>query len=243
MILKDKIAIITGAAQGIGKAIAVTLAKRGCKLAIIDKNEKVLIETSKEMTETEVIAFSIDVANLKEVEETVEKVNEKFGRIDILVNNAGITRDTLVLRMKEEDWDAVLNVNLKGTFNCSKAVTKYMVKQRNGKIINISSIIGIIGNAGQANYSASKAGVIGLTKSLAKELASRNINVNAVAPGFIKTAMTDILSQEVKDIMLKNIPLSRFGEPSDIAEAVLFLASDSSNYITGHVLEVTGGLG
>jgi 3-oxoacyl-[acyl-carrier protein] reductase len=244
MILENKTAMVTGAAQGIGKAIALRLAKEGADVAVCDINPEKASETAKEIESLgrNAIALKLNVADSKEVEENVNKILDKFKKIDILVNNAGITRDGLIIRMKEEDWDAVLNVNLKGTFNCIRTVARHMMKQRYGRIVNISSVIGIIGNAGQANYAASKAGVIGVTKSAAKELASRNITVNAVAPGFIKTAMTEVLPENVKAEMLKLIPLSRFGETSDVAEAVLFLASEAASYITGHVIEVDGGM-
>lgn len=242
--LKDKIAIVTGSAQGIGRAIAVSLAEHGCKLAVCDKNEAALSDTVAELKlkSPEVLSFSIDVSNLKEVEEMIKNVLEKFQRIDILVNNAGITRDNLILRMDENEWDMVLNVNLKGTFNFIKCVSRTMVKQKGGSIVNISSIIGIIGNAGQGNYAASKAGVIGFTKSMAKELGGKNVRVNAVAPGFITTAMTDVLSQEIKNKMLESIPLKRLGSVADVSKAVLFLVSEEAAYITGQVIQVDGGM-
>lgn len=244
MILENKIALVTGAAQGIGKAISLCLAKEGASVAVCDINLEKASETAKEIESfgKNAIALKLNVADTKEVEENVNKILDKFKKIDILVNNAGITKDGLIIRMKEEDWDAVLNVNLKGTFNCIRSVSKHMMKQRYGRIVNISSVIGIVGNAGQANYAASKAGVIGVTKSAAKEFASRNITVNAVAPGFIKTAMTEVLPENVKEEMLKMIPLLRLGEPSDVANAVLFLVSEAANYITGHVIEVDGGM-
>lgn len=244
MLLKDKVAIITGGARGIGKEIALTFAREGADICICDVNEQLLEETAKELKSTgrQAIGLKVDVANFSQVEDMVQKVLDKFAKVDILINNAGITRDNLLLRMKEEEWDAVINVNLKGTFNCTKAVSKAMIKQKSGRIVNVASIIGLIGNAGQANYAASKGGVISFTKSAAKELASRNINVNAIAPGFIKTDMTAKLSQDLQESMLKAIPLNRFGEPSDVANLALFLASESSSYITGHVIQLDGGM-
>lgn len=244
MLLKDKVAIVTGGARGIGKEIALTLAKEGASVCICDVNEQALEETAKELESTgkKAIGIKIDVTDFSQVQEMVQKVLDKFSKIDILINNAGITRDNLVLRMKEEEWDAVLNVNLKGTFNCTKAVSKVMVKQRSGRIVSIASIVGLMGNPGQSNYAASKGGIISFTKSVAKELASRNINVNAIAPGFIKTDMTASLPKDLQDEMLKLIPLNRFGEPSDVANLTLFLVSENSNYITGHVIQVDGGM-
>ncbi|MCM8819801.1 MAG: 3-oxoacyl-[acyl-carrier-protein] reductase [Candidatus Omnitrophica bacterium] len=243
MRFENKIVLVTGGAQGIGKEIAYRFAKEKAKVAIFDLNEQILNLTVEELnTYSQTIGFIVDVTDFENVEKNVNKIIDKFGRVDILVNNAGITKDNLLLRLSTDDWDKVLAVNLKGVFNCSKAAVKYMLKQRYGKIINISSIIGIVGNAGQVNYSASKAGIIGFTKSLAKELGSRNINVNAVAPGYIKTAMTENLPQVIKEKMLASIALGRFGQPSDVAEAVLFLASSSADYITGQILVVDGGL-
>jgi 3-oxoacyl-[acyl-carrier protein] reductase len=244
MILKDRIALITGAARGIGKEIAFRLAQEGAHIAICDVNEEALSQAKAEIEALGRRCFTavVDVGSTQSAEDMVNKTLDNFSRIDILVNNAGITRDGLLMRMKEEDWDAVLTVNLKGAFNFTKAVSKVMVKQRSGKIVNIASIIGIMGNAGQANYAASKAGLIGLTKSTAKELASRGINVNAVAPGFIKTPMTDKLTEEQKQAMLKLIPLGYLGEPKEVANLVLFLASDNSSYITGEVIKVDGGM-
>lgn len=244
MILKGKSAIVTGAARGIGKEIALMLAGEGSDIAICDVNEDALIKAKSEIEATgrQCLSAVVDVGKSAAVEDMVNKILDKFGKIDILVNNAGITRDSLLMRMKEDDWDAVLTVNLKGAFNFTKAVTRPMAKQRYGRIVNIASIIGIIGNAGQANYAASKAGIIGLTKSTAKELASRGINVNAVAPGFIKTAMTDKLNEEQKEAMLKVIPAGCLGEPKDVANLVLFLVSESSSYITGEVIKVDGGM-
>ncbi len=244
MQLKEKIAIITGAAQGIGKEIAFTLAREGANLAICDVNKEGITETRKEIESAgvKVLSFVVDVADAKQVEGMVNKVLDNLGKVDILVNNAGITRDSLIMRMKEADWDAVLAVNLKGAFNCIKAVARPMVKQHSGKIVNIASIIGISGNPGQANYAASKAGIIGLTKTAARELASRGINVNAIAPGFIKTTMTDKLTEEQKQKMFGAIPLAKFGETKDVANLVLFLASEASSYITGEVIKIDGGM-
>ena len=244
MRLKDRVAIITGGARGIGREIALTLAREGADIAICDVNEEAL---SRTRIEIEAISRKcsvsiVDVGDYTLCEEMANKTLDKFGKIDILINNAGITKDSLLMRMKEEDWDAVLRVNLKGAFNFTKAVCRAMIKQRYGKVVNIASIIGIIGNAGQANYAASKAGLIGLTKSSAKEFASRGINVNAIAPGFIKTPMTDKLTDEQKEGMLKLIPLNSFGSPSDVANLALFLVSDSASYITGEVIRVDGGM-
>lgn len=245
MMLTNKVALVTGGSRGIGRAIAIKLAEKGAKVAINyagredAANETVSIIQKKG---GEAIAIKANVANFEEVEQMVKQVIETFGSLDILVNNAGITRDNLILRMKEEDWDDVINTNLKGVFNCTKAVTRQMMKQRGGRIINISSVVGVAGNAGQANYVAAKAGVIGLTKTTARELASRNITVNAIAPGFIETEMTDQLSDDLKQEMLKQIPLGSFGQPEDVANAVLFLASDESRYITGQTIHVDGGM-
>jgi 3-oxoacyl-[acyl-carrier protein] reductase len=236
--------LITGAAQGIGKSIALLLAQNGANIVVSDINLERAEETAREIESigSKAMAVKVDVANLKEVEQMVEAVLEKFGKIDILVNNAGITRDKLILRMTEEDWDTVLNVNLKGTFNCTKVVVRHMAKQRSGKIVSIASVVGEMGNAGQANYSASKAGVIGLTKTIAREFAQRRINVNAIAPGYIETPMTEILPEKVKEELKSLIPMERLGKPEDVAEAVLFLVSEESNYITGQVLNVNGGI-
>lgn len=243
MRFQDKVVIVTGAAQGIGKEIATQFAKEKAKVIIFDLNDEQLAATANELNQySEATALKVDVTNLSEVEKNINKIIDNFKRVDILVNNAGITRDNLLLRLSESDWDKVLAVNLKGAFNCMKAISRFMVKQRYGKIVNISSIIGIMGNAGQINYAASKAGLIGVTKSLAKELGSRNITVNAVAPGYIRTAMTDKLDDRIKEEMLKRIPLARLGEPSDVAKAVLFLASPDADYITSHVLVVDGGM-
>jgi 3-oxoacyl-[acyl-carrier protein] reductase len=244
--LSGKVALITGSARGIGKAIALELANHGAKIVINDilpKDEidKTLEEIRKSGDQT--IGIRADITIFKEVESMVKEIINKFGKIDILVNNAGIIRDSLLIRMKEEDWDAVININLKGTFNCSKTVAKYMMRQKSGgKIVNISSVIGLVGNIGQANYAASKAGIIGLTKSIAKELALRNINVNAIAPGFIETDMTKRLSEKVRKDLQQQIPLKRLGTVKDIAKVVYFLVSDNANYITGQVINVDGGM-
>ena len=244
MILKDRVSLITGGARGIGRQIALTFAKEGSDIVICDINQQILESTKKEIEDLgrRAEVFVVDVTNSQQVEDTVNKVLDKFQKIDILVNNAGITRDSLIVRMREEDFDQVIAVNLKGTFTCTKAVSKVMMKQKYGKIVSIASIIGITGNAGQTNYAASKAGIIGLTKSVAKELASRNINVNAIAPGFIETDMTARLADDIKSKMLTLIPLNRFGKANDVANLALFLASDASSYITGQVIQVDGGM-
>lgn len=244
MFLELKHALVTGAAQGIGKAISLTFAKEGADVAVCDVNEEAGRQTVQEIRALgrKSEFYKCDVSNPQEVKEVVDKVLDNFSTVDILVNNAGITRDTLLIRMEEKDWDLVLNVNLKGTFNFTKAVARPMMKNRSGRIVNIASVIGLIGNAGQANYAASKAGVIALTKSVAKELASRGITVNAVAPGFIQTAMTDKLPEEIKQAMLKQIPMGEFGLAQDVANVVLFLASDLSRYVNGQVVQVCGGL-
>jgi 3-oxoacyl-[acyl-carrier protein] reductase len=242
--LKGKIALVTGAAQGIGRSVALLLAQKGVDIVISDINLEKAEETAKEVEALgrKVMAIRADVANTKDVERMVEAILERFGQIDILVNNAGIARDKLILRMTEEDWDAVLNVNLRGTFNCTKAVIRHMSKQRKGKIVNIASVVGEMGNVGQANYSASKAGVIGFTKTIAREFAQRGINVNAIAPGYIETPMTEALPEKVKEELRRMIPLERLGRPEDVAQAVLFLVSEASSYITGQVLNVNGGI-
>lgn len=243
-VLEDKVALITGGARGIGREIAFVFAKEGANIALCDINLQQAEETAKEIKGLgkEAIAFGVDVTDSKAVQEMVDKILDKFGKIDILINNAGIARDALLIRMSEQDWDSVIAVNLKGTFNCTKAVAKVMLKQRSGRIVNIASIIGLMGNVGQANYSASKAGIIGFTKSVAKEIASRGINVNAIAPGFIQTDMTVKLPRDIKNKMLSRIPFGRFGEPKDVANLALFLSSESSSYITGQVIQVDGGL-
>jgi len=241
----DKCALITGATRGIGKQIAITLAKQGYNIALNYRKENEELEnTKKEIEEigVQVIAVKGDVANFEDCENFVKQVIERFGQIDVLVNNAGITKDMLLMRMKKEDFEQVIDTNLVGTFNVTKNVVPYMMKARSGRIINISSVVGISGNAGQTNYSASKAGIIGFTKSLAKEIASRNILVNAVAPGFIETNMTDVLKDDVKQEIAKNIPLKRMGTTQDVANVVKFLASDDSSYITGQVINVDGGM-
>ncbi len=241
----DKVAFVTGGTRGIGKQIAINLAKAGYDIAINYRNEnEALRETQIEIERQGAKCFSVkgDVSVFEDCEKMVKDIINQFGKIDVLVNNAGITRDMLILRMKEKDFSDVINVNLIGTFNVTKNVVPYMAKKRNGRIINISSVVGISGNAGQTNYSSSKAGIIGFTKSLAKELGSRNILVNAVAPGFIKTQMTDVLKNEVKEEISKNIPLKRIGNAEDVANVVEFLASDKSSYITGQVINVDGGM-
>jgi 3-oxoacyl-[acyl-carrier protein] reductase len=239
--LEGKVALVTGGGRGIGREIALLLAQAGADIALCDVNLEIAKTTQKEIEDLgrRAMSFETDVTVLKQVEEMTNLILDNLKHIDILVNNAGITRDNLLLRMSEEDWDRVVAVNLKGVFNCTKAVSKAMIKQRSGKIINI---IGIMGNAGQANYAASKGGIISFTKSIAKELASRHINSNAVAPGFIQTAMTDKLSEAQRTAMLATIPLNRLGLPSDVARACLFLASSDSDYITGQTLVVDGGM-
>ncbi|MED4163126.1 3-oxoacyl-[acyl-carrier-protein] reductase [Halalkalibacterium halodurans] len=243
--LQGKTAIVTGASRGIGRATAMELARHGANVVVNyagnkEKAEKVVSEI-KELG-VEAIAIQTDVADSESVQAMVKETIDTFGAVDILVNNAGITRDNLFMRMKEEDWDAVIDTNLKGVFHCSKAVTRPMMKQRFGRIINVSSVVGAIGNAGQANYVAAKAGVIGLTKTLARELANRNITVNAVAPGFIETDMTGELPEDVKAQMLGQIPLARLGQPEEVAKAVRFLASDDASYLTGQTIHVNGGM-
>lgn len=244
MRLKDKVALITGGARGIGQAIAVSFAKEGADIVVADINLEIAAKTALEIEGLgcKTLALEMDVTNYDLVEEGVNKILDKMGKVDILVNNAGITKDNLLLRMSQAEWDAVINVNLKGTFNCIKAVTRPMVKQRSGRIISIASIIGLIGNPGQANYAASKAGIIALTKTVAKELASRNINANAVAPGFIQTEMTASLPENIKKKMLEAIPLAKLGTPQDVANLCLFLASDESSYITGQTITIDGGM-
>jgi 3-oxoacyl-[acyl-carrier protein] reductase len=244
MSLQGKTAIVTGAAQGIGRAIAECLAQAGADIAVADLDPGRSVETvaSVQKLGRKALNIKVNVADANETKAMVEQVLKDWGKVDILVNNAGITRDGLLLRMKEEDWNLVLQINLNGTFNCTKAVLQPMTKQRYGRIVNIASIVGVIGNAGQANYSASKAAVIGFTKTVGREYASRNVTVNAVAPGFIDTAMTHGLSADVKEALLKQIPLGRLGMPADIAAAVRFLVSEDAAYITGHVLHVNGGM-
>jgi 3-oxoacyl-[acyl-carrier protein] reductase len=244
MNLAGKVSIVTGGAQGIGKSIALTLAKHGAAVAVVDVNLEAATQTAEEIRGLGVasLAQRVDVVDHAAVAVAVKEVVEKLGRVDILVNNAGITRDALLLRMKPEDFDLVLAINLKGTFNYTSGVLGTMVKQRSGRIVNVASVMGLIGNPGQANYSASKAGVIGLTRTAAKEVASRGITVNAVAPGFIETAMTQKLPEAVRAEILKRVPLGVVGQPDDVANGVLFLASDLARYITGHVLVIDGGL-
>lgn len=244
MRLKDRVALVTGAAQGIGREIALLFAQEGAEVLVADINLQKAEATAKEIEELggRSLALELDVSELSKVESAINKILDKIGKVDILVNNAGITKDNLLLRMSEADWDAVIKVNLKGTFNCCKVISRVMLKQRYGKIINIASIIGIIGNPGQVNYAASKAGVIAITKTLAKELASRNIMVNAVAPGFIQTEMTARLPEDLRQKMLQSIPLARLGQPQDVAKACLFLASSDSDYITGQTIVVDGGM-
>ena len=242
--LKGQVALVTGGARGIGKAISERLASEGASIAIVD----ILLEVA-EATATEfkangidAIAVKADVSSFEEAEAAIKKTIEHYGRLDILVNNAGITKDTLMMRMTSNDWDLVMNINLKGTFNFIKAAMRPMIKARKGKIVNISSVVGIMGNAGQANYSASKAGVIGLTKTSAKELASRNINVNAVAPGYIATGMTKAISDAATESFMKAMPIKRAGTPEDVANLVCFLSTSESDYITGQVINVDGGM-
>lgn len=241
----NKVAFITGATRGIGRQIAITLAKEGFDIAInYRKENEDLIETKKMVEEQKVKCFTVqgDVSSFEDSERMVKDIIEEFNHIDILVNNAGITKDMLLMRMKKEDFESVIGVNLVGTFNITKNVIPYMMKNRSGRIINVSSVVGISGNAGQTNYSASKAGIIGFTKSLAKEVGSRNILVNAVAPGFIETQMTDVLKEEVKEEISKTIPLKRMGTVEDVANVVKFLASKDSSYITGQVINIDGGM-
>ena len=244
MMLEGKIAVVTGAARGIGREISLFFAREGADVAICDCAEEAALRVSDEIQALgrRSAAFTVDVSKTKEVQETANKIIDSLGRIDILVNNAGITRDGLLMRMDEADWDAVIDINLKGVYNFTKAVIRSMMKRRAGKIINISSVVGLAGNAGQVNYSASKAGVVGLTKSVAKELASRSVCVNAICPGMIKSKMTDKLSDEARKRWLESIPMGRIGEPADVAKAALFLASDMADYITGQIIVVDGGM-
>lgn len=241
MRFENKVVMITGGAAGIGLVTAENFAKEGAKIAICDVNPEAGEAAAKKLG-PEASFQKVDVADSASVSSWVDGVFEKCGQIDVLVNNAGITRDSLIMRMKEADWDAVISVNLKSAFNCIKAVSKIMVKQRSGRIINLASVVGVMGNPGQANYVASKAGMIGLTKTVAKELGGRGITVNAVAPGFIETDMTAVLSEKVKEAMLSMIPLQRAGIPQDVADAITFLASDQAAYISGQVIHVTGGM-
>ena len=245
MKLKDQVAWITGGAMGIGKAIAARLAGEGANLVLTDVDEAAVQATAVQLAQekgVKTVGIKANVVQFSDCEKVVDQSLDKFGRIDILINNAGITKDNLLMRMSDDEWDAVLAVNLKGVFNCTKAVVRPMMKQRQGRIVNIASVVGLMGNAGQANYAASKGGVVALTKTCAREFSSRNILVNAVAPGFIRTRMTDALTEEQKKKLLELIPLGRLGEPEDVAKVVLFLCSDDSSYVTGHVVSVNGGM-
>lgn len=243
-ILKDKTALVTGAARGIGKSVALKLASAGANIIVADVLEEEAVATAAEITDMGVKAFAstADISDAKQVAGMVDMAVEKTGRLDVLVNNAGVTRDGLLMRMSEDDWDFVLRVNLKGSALCTRSAAKVMFKQRSGKIINVSSVIALMGNPGQANYAASKAGLIGLTRSMSKELGPRGIQVNAIAPGFIDTAMTQALPDKVRDEYSKNIPLGRFGTPEEVGDLVLFLASPASDYITGQVIAIDGGM-
>ena len=242
--LAGKTAIITGGARGIGKITALTLAEAGANCVLVDVMDEVKA-TAQEIAAKGVRAegFLADVTNTEQITELMKNVQASFGSIDILVNNAGITRDNLLLRMTDDEWDKVIAINLRGAFVCLRAAARYMLKQQSGRIVNIASVVGVIGNPGQCNYSASKAGMIGLTKSAARELASRSINVNAIAPGYVQTAMTEKLPEKAREAIMGMIPLRRLSQPQDIANAVLFLSTDESSYITGHVLHVDGGMG
>jgi 3-oxoacyl-[acyl-carrier protein] reductase len=244
MSLKGRVAVVTGASQGIGETIAVSLAKEQAGVVLVDIQKDKLAEVTQRIKVSGGTASSIcvDVSSFRQVHEAVDRILEDRKKIDILVNNAGITRDTLLMRMKEDDWDSVLQVNLKGVFNFCSAVIRHMVGNRYGRIVNVSSVVGLMGNAGQTNYSASKAGVVGLTKSLAREVALRGITVNAVAPGYIATAMTETLSDSIKQTFLDIIPMKRFGTPGEVADTVKFLVSDDAAYITGQVININGGM-
>ncbi len=237
-------AIVTGGGRGIGKAISIALAKKGVNVVVVGTNIDIASQTAEELVDHGVRSISIkaDVSQTDDVKNIFEKTLSEFGKVEILVNNAGITRDSLIIRMKDEDWDAVLNVNLKGTFLCTREAVKIMIKQKYGRIINISSIVAFMGNPGQANYSASKAGIAGITKTIAKEYAGRGITVNAIAPGFITTAMTETIPENIKNEMLKAIPMNRFGTIEDIANGVVFFASPEAGYITGQLLHINGGM-
>lgn len=242
--LTGKTAIVTGASGGIGQAVAVALAKAGADVALCGQNQERLAATADLVSATgrRVLSYAMNVGEAESVQQTVEDVQKQWGRIDVMVNNAGITRDGLLIRMSEQDWDAVMDVNLKSVFLFSKAVARIMMKQRSGSIVNIASIIGLIGNPGQGNYSASKGGIIAFTKSVARELASRNIRANAIAPGFIETRMTEKIPEELQKKMLETIPLGRYGKPEDVADLTVFLAGDRSAYITGQVISICGGM-
>ncbi|MDD4601277.1 3-oxoacyl-[acyl-carrier-protein] reductase [bioreactor metagenome] len=245
MLLDGKVAIVTGASRGIGRSVALELAKAGAKIVVNYAGNAAAAENVKDAIVAnggQAIVVQADVSDVAAVDNLVKQALDVFGRIDILINNAGITRDSLLMRMKEADWDDVVNTNLKGVYSCTKAVSKVMMKQRNGNIVNMTSVVGLMGNAGQSNYAAAKAGVIGFTKSMAKELAPRGITVNAIAPGFISTDMTAVLSDQVKADLTQKIPLGRLGDPDDVAKAVLFFVSGSANYITGQTLNVDGGM-
>jgi len=244
-LLEGKVALITGASRGIGKAIAITFAKQGASVAFTDMRRDELMEATEREIQAlgvKAMGYASDASSFEDSERVVDEIAKEFGRVDILVNNAGITRDNLLMRMTEADWDLVIKVNLKSVFNLTKAVQKYMLKQRSGSIINMSSVVGVNGNGGQSNYSASKAGLIGFTKSIAQELGSRNIRCNAIAPGYIETEMTAKLSEEVRTQWAAQIPLRRGGKPEDVAQACVFFASDLSAYVTGQVLSVCGGM-
>ena len=243
--LKDKCAIVTGASRGIGRAIAKKFASLGANIVLnYRSNDEEALKVKEELLSygVDVFLYKCDISDFNAVEEMIKASKEKFGKVDIMINNAGITKDTLLLRMKEEDFDKVIEVNLKGVFNCLKAITPVMIRQKCGKIVNLSSVVGLVGNAGQVNYAASKAGVIGMTKSLAKEVGSRGITVNAVAPGFIDTDMTEVLGEKFKEEAKKSIPLKRLGKPEDVAGAVAYLVGNEASYITGQVLNVDGGM-
>lgn len=243
--LQGKCAVITGASRGIGREIALKYAKEGANIVLNYRNSEIeALQLKEELDKlgSNTLIIKANVSNFEEAEKLIKEAKEAFGRVDILVNNAGITKDNLIMRMKEEDFDSVIDVNLKGAFNCLKAVTPIMIRQKYGKIINMSSVVGVIGNAGQVNYCASKAGLIGMTKSLAREIGGKNINVNAIAPGFIDTDMTKVLSEDQKKNIISQVPLKRFGNVEDIANLALFLGSNQSNYITGQVIHVDGGM-
>jgi 3-oxoacyl-[acyl-carrier protein] reductase len=245
MKLKDQVAVVTGSAQGIGRSVAEALAGEGASVVISDINIELAGKTASEIKEkfgVETLAVAVNVAKYEDCENLMQKTLDKFSKINILINNAGITRDNLILRMTDQEWDSVIAVNLKGVFNCTKAASRFLLKQRSGRIVNIASVVGLMGNAGQANYSASKGGVIALTKTCAREFSSRGVLVNAIAPGFIRTAMTDALSEESKKKLSDQIPLGRLGETGDVAKVAVFLCTGDSSYITGHVISVNGGM-